>query len=119
MAKSPKVDAWFESYDNPQKALMEYVRAIILDADPRIEECLKWKAPTYAYKGNIMSFQPRAKRFLSLMFHRGAHISGEHALLLGDGAHVRTMRFESVAQADAQAEAIAAVFRAWCDDRDA
>jgi hypothetical protein len=38
----PVVDAWFETYDNPQKALVQAVRRVILEADPRISETIKW-----------------------------------------------------------------------------
>ena len=33
--RSPEVDAWMESYHNPLKPLVQAVRAVILDADPR------------------------------------------------------------------------------------
>lgn len=43
---SPAVEKWFETYDNPQKALVQSVRQVILNVDPRISETTKWKAPT-------------------------------------------------------------------------
>lgn len=118
LATNPEVDAWFAAYDNPQKDAMQRVREVILAADPRISECIKWKAPTFTYKGNIMSFQPRAKKFVSLMFHRGSEIPGVHTLLEGDSNLVRTAKFADVADVDARAEALAAVFVAWCDAKD-
>ena len=48
--RNPVVDAWFEKYDNPQKDLVQAVRALILDTDPRITEVIKWQAPTFVYK---------------------------------------------------------------------
>ena len=47
---------------------------------------------TFAYRGNIASFNP-SKHVLSIMFHRGAEIPGDHPRLEGDGRLVRTMRF--------------------------
>jgi uncharacterized protein YdhG (YjbR/CyaY superfamily) len=49
--RSPEVDAWFESYQNPLKPLVQAVREVILDTDPRMTEAVKWKAPTFMYKG--------------------------------------------------------------------
>lgn len=40
--RDPDVDAWFETYDNPQKELVQAVRRIILDADTRMTETIKW-----------------------------------------------------------------------------
>ena len=39
---SAEVDAWMAGYDNPQKDLVQRVREVILAADPRIGECVKW-----------------------------------------------------------------------------
>lgn len=51
MNRNPEVDAWFATYDNPLKAEVQRVREIVLSADPRDTECIKWKAPTFVYKG--------------------------------------------------------------------
>ena len=70
----PAVDAWFETYDNPQKDLVQAVRRVILEADSRISETIKWQAPTFMYKGNLASFYPRSTKHVSLMFHTGASL---------------------------------------------
>ena len=72
--RSPEVDAWFEGYANPQKALVEAVRRTSLDADERVTETIKWQAPTFMYRGNIASFYPKSKEHVSLMFHTGASL---------------------------------------------
>ena len=73
---SAEVDAWFEALDHPLKQAMQRVRQVVLQADPRISETVKWQTPTFIYAGNIVSIRPRAKRFVSLMFHRGSEIPG-------------------------------------------
>lgn len=118
MGRDAAVEAWFEEYDNPQKAVMERVRGIILAADGRITESVKWSTPTFSYRGNVVSFQPRATKFVSLLFHEGASIPGNHPRLEGDGPHVRTMRFADMADAERGAAELQAVVRAWCDARD-
>lgn len=86
------VDAWFVQYDNPHKRLMMDIRAYILSLDPKLGECIKWQAPTFTYKGNIASFNPRSKKHVSLMFHTGAKIPGsfEHLIVSGDTAAYMT-----------------------------
>ncbi|MEX0629375.1 MAG: DUF1801 domain-containing protein [Chloroflexota bacterium] len=69
MKRNPDVDAWFEAYANPHKAVVERVREVILDADPRIIESVKWSTPTFSYRGNLVSVQPRAAKFVSLFEH--------------------------------------------------
>jgi hypothetical protein len=80
----------------------------------RVTESIKWKTPTFAYRGNIASFNP-SRQLLSIMFHRGAEIPGTHPRLEGDGRLVRTMRFADPDQLEAGRAELEAVVRAWCD----
>jgi hypothetical protein len=59
MPKSKDVDAWFARYDNPMKDVVQRIREIVLGADPRIEECIKWQAPTFAFRGNLANAAQR------------------------------------------------------------
>lgn len=113
-----EVDAWMQSYDNPQKDLVQAVREAMRAADPRIAECIKWQAPTFTYKGNIASFFPKAKGHVSLMFHKGATIPGNHPILQGDAAEGRTVKIADRAELEARRGDLTAVLKAWCDMRD-
>jgi hypothetical protein len=117
MPKDPEVDAWFEQLDHPMKTAMLRVREVILDADGRLNETMKWRSPTFMYEGNVASIDPHAKRWVSVLFHRGAEIPGEHEILQGGGKLARYARFDTVADVDAHAAEVASVVRAWCDSR--
>lgn len=112
------VDAWMAKYDNPQKALVQAVREVIMATDPRVGECIKWQAPTFTYKGNIASFFPKAKKHASLMFHKGATIPGNYPALEGDGAEARSMKFADLDDLAVKREQLEDVVRAWCAMRD-
>ena len=56
MPTSTDVDAWFARYDNPMKDVVQRMREIILAADPRIEECIKWQAPTFTFKRRLHQY---------------------------------------------------------------
>jgi hypothetical protein len=112
--RNPEVDAWLEATAHPLDATMRLAREIILGADPRVTEPIKWKTPTFAFKGNIASFNP-SKNLVSLLFHRGAEIPGEHPRLEGDGKLVRTMRFSGLEDLEAGRAELEAAIRAWCD----
>ena len=71
-----EVDDWFAERQHPLTDAMQLARKLILDADSRVTESIKWKTPTFSYNGNIVSFNP-SKKFVSLMFHRGAEIQGD------------------------------------------
>ena len=111
---SADVDEWFADYDNPMKAVVQQVREIILATDDRIDECIKWKSPTFTFNGNIASFNPRSKKHASLMFHTGAHIPGAHDFLEGQGDTARYMKFADGDDVAAKRAQLEAVVRDWC-----
>jgi hypothetical protein len=116
---SPDVDAWFERYDNPQKALVDVVRRAILDADDRVTETIKWQAPTFVYCGNIASFFPKSKAHVSLMFHTGATLPDPEGLLEGEGAVARMAKFIDAEDLERKKPALQELIRAWIETRGA
>jgi hypothetical protein len=116
MRTSTEVDAWFAAREHPMTEAMQRARQLILEADPRVAESIKWQTPTFAYRGNIVSFNP-AKKMVSLLFYRGAEIPGDFPRLAGDGRLARVMRFSDVGEVEEGAEELQAVIRAWCESR--
>jgi uncharacterized protein DUF1801 len=92
MPRSKAVDAWFARYENPMKDVVQRMREIILAADPRIEECIKWQAPTFVFEG----------------------IPGDHPRLEGTGDTSRVMKIGSVAEANAARRDLERIVKAWC-----
>jgi hypothetical protein len=114
MNRNPEVDRWLEEHSHPLDKARRRVREIILDADGRVTESIKWSTPTFAYKGNIASFNP-SKNLISILFHRGAEIPGPHSRLEGEGRLARTMRFSNADEVEAGRAELEAVIRAWCE----
>jgi hypothetical protein len=113
--KSAEVDAWFDALDHPLKEAMLRVRRIILGADHRITETIKWKSPTFVVQGSIASIDPRTKKHVNLLFHQGASLPGKHLHLEGGGATVRYMRFADLEDVRAKKTDLEAAVRAWCE----
>ena len=113
--ENKEVIQWFESYENPMKDVMLYVQDIILGTDGRVETCIKWKSPTYTYKGNIASFNPRSKKHASLMFHTGASIPGDFPSLEGSGKVARYLKINSKEHADQLKEEIEGIIKSWIE----
>ena len=114
MERNPDVDRWLDDSTHPLVEVLRRAREVIVGADERVTESIKWQVPTFAYRGNIASFQP-SKHVVSIMFHRGAEIPGDHPRLEGDGRLVRTMRFAGLDELEAGRAELAAVVRAWCE----
>ena len=116
MNTAPEVDAWFAGSEHPLREAMLRVREIIL-ADERMTETIKWKSPTFMFEGNMASFNPRTKARVSLMFHTGASIPGDHPRLEGGGDTARYMRFADLADVEAAAAELRAIVSSWCASR--
>jgi uncharacterized protein YdhG (YjbR/CyaY superfamily) len=110
-----EVDAWFDDYDLPQKALMQEVRRVMLAADSRLGETIKWKTPTFTCNGNLASFNPRSKKHVSLLVHNGARIRGNFPSLEGSGDEARTMKFMDANDLVAKTPELERLVAAWCD----
>lgn len=90
------------------------VRKIILGADRRITEAIKWKSPTFIFQGNMASIDPRSKKHVQLMFHQGASLPGKHPRLEGGGGTVRYLRFSDLDDVKVKEGDLETAVQAWC-----
>lgn len=119
MSENPEVSAWLADLEHPLKDVILAVRTVFLEADGRISETIKWKSPTFMYEGNLASIDPKARKHVAVLFHRGAEIPGDHPVLEGEGKLARYARFPDMASLEARRTELVAAIRAWCDARDA
>ncbi|HAA14949.1 MAG TPA: DUF1801 domain-containing protein [Cytophagales bacterium] len=113
MNKTEEVTQFIAELDNPLKEEMDRVRHIILETSEKMTEDMKWKAPNFVYKGNMATFNPRAKKFVNLTFHKGALIEDTTGLLEGDQKEARVARFHSMEEVEAKKDQLQQVVRAW------
>ncbi len=113
MNYNTEVDQFLARKNHPLTQEINKVREIILATDDRIEETIKWSSPTFMYKGNIASFFMNAKKFVSLMFHKGATIKDSGGLLEGEGKESRVARFEDLADIENKETVLREVIREW------
>jgi hypothetical protein len=118
MNENPEVSAWMAALEHPLRDVILEVRNVFLEADERITETIKWKSPTFMYEGNLASIDPKAKKHVAVLFHRGAEIPGDHPLLQGDGKLARYARFPDTASVEAGRDGLASIVRAWCQQKD-
>lgn len=94
---------------------MRRVREIILRADPRVSEYVKYGTLTFGHEGDLAGFVQVQARSATLMFGRGARIKGRFPHLEGSGPSARFMRFADLAEANARAAELTHVVKAWCE----
>ena len=113
MKADPEVEKWFSG--KPGESTLRRVREVVLGADRRLSEHLKYGTVIFASGGDFASFVQHDKKTVSLMFNRGARIPGKFAHLEGTGPTARFMRFANSAEVDARAKELAKIAVAWCD----
>ncbi len=111
------IENFLATKDEPLRSEMQQVREIILGVHPTIEETIKWKVPTFMYKGNIASFM-NTKKLVSVMFHKGALIPDKQGLLEGEGKEARVARFYGLEDIEQKREALENVISQWIKMRD-
>ncbi len=116
--RNPKVDALLKTKKNSMTAEIQRVREIILGVSNKIEEDVKWSAPTFMYKGNIASFYMNTKQHVSLMFHTGASIPDKYGLLEGERNVSRVARFMDMNDVEKKKKALQAIIEEWIKMKD-
>jgi len=114
MPKNPEVEDWFAAKQPPAEAALRRVRDVILAADPRMTEHVKYGTVQFAFGGGMAGFVQTSKKTVSLMFMRGGKINGDFPHVEGTGRAVRFMRFADVAEVDTLAPELTQAVRAWC-----
>ncbi len=86
------VQAWLEKLDERRRHQAEDLAKIVLAADPKLEQAIKWNRLTFTLGGDwhhwLCGIAAPAKG-PKLIFHKGALLDDPDALLAGSAAYVR------------------------------
>ena len=111
--KTEEVDAFMENLDHPFKAEVEAVRKIIKKVNKGITEEIKWKAPSFSYKGYMVTFNLWENGRVHLVFHNGAILTDKGELLEGDYPDRRMMYFSDMQDVKAKKSALESFVKEW------
>jgi hypothetical protein len=92
---SAAVDAFMVTLDHPARAAIQRLRSLLLGADPRIAEGIKWNAPSFRYRGDDrLTFNLHPKDRIQLVFHRGAKVKDNQDFVFEDHSSLLEWRSE-------------------------
>ncbi len=73
VSRTDKIDEFMKKLDHPFKAEVQVVREIIKGVNRHIVEEIKWKAPSFSYKGQyLVTFNLWTSQRIHLVFHNPA-----------------------------------------------
>lgn len=97
VSRTDKVDEFLQGLSHPLKAEVEAVRSIIKGVSKEINEEVKWKAPSFNYKGGyLVTFNLRETKRIHLVFHNPMIPKIKSKLLEGDYADRRMTYFSDM-----------------------
>ncbi|QMU29017.1 DUF1801 domain-containing protein [Adhaeribacter radiodurans] len=100
--QTEKVNEYMQNLEHPLKAEMEAIRAIILGANNQIKERIKWNAPSFFYKEDLVTFNPRTPKHVHLVFHHPSIVNIHSKLLEGDYKDRRMAYFINMEAVEAE-----------------
>ena len=122
-ASQAAMHAFITSLGHPAEAEILGLRAIILAADPRIGEAVKWNAPSFFTSDHFATMNLREKQGIGLILHFGAKknaiaetgvtIDDPSALLQWLAKDRAIVKFQSVDDLRGKEPALTALLRQW------
>lgn len=111
--KTEEVNEFMVSLDHPFKAEVQAVRDIIKNVNPAITEQIKWNAPSFSYKGYMVTFNLWAKQHVHLVFHNGAILSHANGLLEGSYPDRRMVYFSDMEEINTKKRILEIIIQEW------
>ncbi|MGG9961210.1 DUF1801 domain-containing protein [Ferruginibacter sp. SUN106] len=99
LSDEDQVKDWIDKLDAASKKEIEAVRKIIKASSSKLAERIKWNAPSYYYKEDILTFGPYKTHKLLLVFHHPAVVKIKSNLLEGNYKDRRLVYFKDKAEA--------------------
>ncbi|MFT3891176.1 MAG: DUF1801 domain-containing protein [Anaerolineales bacterium] len=112
VSRTDKVDEFMATLDHPLKAEVQRLRDIIKGANKGITEEIKWKAPSFSYKGEyLVTFNLRDMSRVHLVFHNPLLPQVKSKLLEGDYVDRRMAYFADMRDVEAKKPALQKVLK--------
>jgi len=74
MASDPRIDAYIARQADFARPILERLRSLVHAACPQAEETLKWSAPAFIYKGEILGIMAAFKAHAAFNLWRGSQV---------------------------------------------
>ena len=113
VSKTEAVDAYMATLNHPLKAEAQALREIIKGVHKDITEEVKWNAPSFSYKGYLVTFNLRPTDHVHLIFHNGALLDDQGGWLEGDYVDRRMVYFRTMDEVVAKKPKLVKAIKQW------
>ena len=77
MSRDPRIDTYIERQAEFAQPILERLRAMVHSACPSAQESIKWGAPAFMYKGEILGMMAGFKAHAAFNLWRGKQVTGD------------------------------------------
>jgi len=122
MARSAEVDAYMNALEHPMAEQVERLRSAILNIDSRINEHIKWNAPSFYIDDHFATFNLHYPDRVQIVLHVGAKvnpdakqlaISDHEGLLQWAAVDRASVTFRTVTEVDQRFDAFLDLLKQW------
>ena len=122
MSRSAEVDAYMSALEHPMAAQVERLRSAILGVDARVNESIKWNAPSFYIDDHFATFNLHYPDRIQIVLHAGARVnpdakqfevSDPDGLLKWAAADRASVTFGSESEVDERLAALLDVLKQW------
>ena len=122
MPRSTEVDAYMATLEHTMSAQVERLRTAILGSDSRVNESIKWNAPSFFIEDHFATFNLHYPDRVQIVLHAGAkvnpdatqfEISDPSGLLKWAAVDRASVTFGSASEVDDRLASFLDVLRQW------
>lgn len=114
LQKAGQVDDYMEKLEHPFKQEVERLRSIILNANPKLQERVKWNSPSFYFVKDLAAFNLRASGYVQIIFiFYDGNMIEDSSLLQGGWRDRREARFYSMDDIEAKQPALEQFVNNW------
>lgn len=114
MQKAGQVDDYMEKLEHPFKQEVERLRSIILNANPKLQERVKWNSPSFYFVKDLAAFNLRASGYVQIIFiFYDGNMIEDSSFLQGRWKDRREARFYSMDDIEAKQPALEQFINNW------
>ena len=112
--KADQVDDYMEKLEHPFRQEVERLRSIMLNANPKLQERVKWNSPSFFYIKDLAAFNLRASGYVQIIFiFYDGNMIEDPSLLQGSWKDRREARFYSMVDIEAKQPALEQLVNNW------
>lgn len=86
-SRDPRIDDYIARQADFARSILEYLRELVHEACPGVEETIKWSAPSFVHAGGIVCMMAAFKQHASFGYWQHALVMGEEAPREGMGSY--------------------------------